>query len=376
VTLEPVAGTLVNSMILRQFGLNSQDRSIRELYGAIVAQARSVAFYSAYGVPDTVEGRFDLIVLHIVLLLARLDRNGSSARGIGQKLFDAFCRDLDANLREMGVGDLAVPKRMRHFGEAFYGRQAAYLAALAARDDRELENALARNIFSAVNGGGASRLARYARAVLRDFEVGDEAALLRGESSFRSRRLLRMSDHKSRDFIAPPWRVPVAVEEIADSGQRFDLVADESVRAAVAKVAGLRDLPRFEANFDVTRRGASGLHVTGKISATVGQICVVTLEPLANEVEETVDVLFEPSSTAPETERKAELQLRDIKSDDPESLIGGIVDLGVLGTEFLLLGLDLYPRKPGAVFEPSHESKPDNGPFAALAQLAKRPDSR
>lgn len=109
-------------MILRRFRPNSQDRSIRDLYGAIVAQARCVAFYRDYGVPDTVEGRFDLIVLHIVLLLARLDREGSSVRGIGQKLFDVFCSDLDANLREMGTGDLAVPKRMRAFGEAFYGR--------------------------------------------------------------------------------------------------------------------------------------------------------------------------------------------------------------------------------------------------------------
>jgi cytochrome b pre-mRNA-processing protein 3 len=171
-------------MILRRFRLNSQDRSIRELYGAIVAQARSVVFYSGYGVPDTVEGRFDLIVLHIVLLLARLDRDGSCVRGIGQKLFDLFCGDLDANLREMGVGDLTVPKRMRQFGEAFYGRQGAYLTALAARDDRELENALARNIFYGMNGDGVGSLARYARAVLRAFEDQDENALLRGEIAF------------------------------------------------------------------------------------------------------------------------------------------------------------------------------------------------
>ena len=183
-----------------------------------------------------------------------------------------------------------------------------------------------------------------------------------------------MSDRRSQDF-ATPWRVPVTVEEIADTGQRFDLVADQQVRAAVAKVAGLRDLPRLEAHFDVTRRGAGGLHVAGKISATVGQNCVVTLEPLANEVEETVDVLFEPSLTAPETKGQAEPRLRDVKSDDPEPVVGGVVDLGVLTTEFLILGLDPYPRKPGAVFEAPHEGKPDSGPFAALARLAKPPDS-
>jgi len=181
-----VAGTPDNSMILRHFRLKSQNRTINDLYGAIVAQARSLGFYHVYGVPDTVEGRFDLIVLHLVLLLVRLERDGSSARGIGQKLFDVFCCDLDANLREMGVGDLAVPKRMRQFGEAFYGRQTAYLAAIAAGNDRELENAFARNIFSGVKGEGAERLARYARAVLRGFEDYSVDALLRGEVVFPS----------------------------------------------------------------------------------------------------------------------------------------------------------------------------------------------
>ena len=185
--------------------------------------------------------------------------------------------------------------------------------------------------------------------------------------------LLHMSDPRSKD-LAAPWRVPVAVEEIADTGQQFDLVADETVRAAVAKAVGLRDLPRFEAHFDVTRRGAAGLHVTGKISATVGQNCVVTLEPLANEVEETVDLLFEPSSTAPEMERQGEPRPHDVKLDAPEPLIGGVVDLGVLATEFLILGLDPYPRKPGAVFETAHDGKPDGGPFDVLARLARRPD--
>src|SRR5580698_10533074 len=158
-------------MILRRFRPNSGDRSIRDLYGMIVAQARLPEFYSAYGVPDTLHGRFDLIVLHLVLVLQRLEAGAAgAARGFGQKLFDVFCRDLDDNLREMGVGDLAVPKRMRRFAEAFYGRQAAYLAALAAADEQELEKALTRNIFLGADvDQGAVRLARYARAALRQF---------------------------------------------------------------------------------------------------------------------------------------------------------------------------------------------------------------
>jgi cytochrome b pre-mRNA-processing protein 3 len=188
-------------MILARFRRNSQARTIHALYGAIVAQARSVAFYADYRVPDTVEGRFDLIVLHLVLLLNRLGRRAEASRGLGQallgqallgqellgqELFDAFCRDLDANLREMGVGDLAVPKRMQAFAEAFYGRQAAYLAALDAADERVFEKALARNIFAAGNDAGATQLARYARAAVTGLDAQDDSALIRGAVVFPS----------------------------------------------------------------------------------------------------------------------------------------------------------------------------------------------
>jgi cytochrome b pre-mRNA-processing protein 3 len=181
-------------MILARFRRNSQARTIHALYGAIVAHARSVTFYADYRVPDTVEGRFDLIVLHLVLLLNRLGRRAGAGRGrgqafvgqelFGQELFDAFCGDLDANLREMGVGDLAVPKRMQAFAEAFYGRQAAYLAALETADQRVFEKALARNIFPPGNDAGAAQLARYARAAVTSLDTQDDGAFLRGEVAF------------------------------------------------------------------------------------------------------------------------------------------------------------------------------------------------
>jgi len=198
-------------MILARFRRSSQARTIHALYGAIVAQARSPAFYADYGVPDTVEGRFDLIVLHLVLLLRRLGRQEEVGRGLGQallgqallgqallgqallgqallgqELFDRFCRDLDANLREMGVGDLAVPKRMQAFAEAFYGRQAAYLAALEAADQRVFEKALARNIFAAGDDAGSAQLARYGRAAVTGLDAQDNGALMRGEVVFPS----------------------------------------------------------------------------------------------------------------------------------------------------------------------------------------------
>jgi uncharacterized metal-binding protein YceD (DUF177 family) len=178
-----------------------------------------------------------------------------------------------------------------------------------------------------------------------------------------------------REKIAPlPWHVPVALDEVPEEGQHFDLAADAETRAAVARMAGLRDLPRFEASFDVSRHGRAGLHVAGRVSATAGQTCVVTLEPLANEVTEDIDLLFEPPPAVSE-EATAEVDSPDPSLDDEtEPLLDGKVDLGALATEFLILGLDPYPRKPGAIFQPPAEARPDEGPFAALGVLKKGRD--
>jgi cytochrome b pre-mRNA-processing protein 3 len=172
-------------MILQPFRRSAENRTIASFYGTIVAQARLPVFYAAFGVPDTVQGRFDLIVLHLVLLLRRLAKTAAGPT-LGQRLFDRFCGDLDDNLREMGVGDLAVPKHMRRFGEAFYGRQAAYLAALDAADQRDFENALARNILGEAGTAKAACLARYARAVVRALDAQQEDELLRGGVTFPS----------------------------------------------------------------------------------------------------------------------------------------------------------------------------------------------
>jgi cytochrome b pre-mRNA-processing protein 3 len=139
--------------------------TIASLYGAIVAQARAPRFYEDYAVPDTVLGRFDMVVLHVVLIVRRL-RDGSRAQQtLAQALFDAFCRDIDQNLREMGISDQGVPKHMQRVGEAFYGRAKAYEAALGADRDRALVEALLRNIYAGVAEAevAAVALAHYVR---------------------------------------------------------------------------------------------------------------------------------------------------------------------------------------------------------------------
>ena len=159
--------------------------TISVLYGTIVAQARMPCFYQDYAVADTVNGRFDLIVLHLSLVLDRL--SGEPAlRELWQGLFDHFCRDMDHNLREMGISDLKVPKEMRRMGEAFYGRAQAYRAALAATDEGALVEAVARNIYGGAPAApdAPHRLAVYMKEAVRHLAAQDANALAAGTLHF------------------------------------------------------------------------------------------------------------------------------------------------------------------------------------------------
>ena len=174
-------------MIFPRFGREPRDPdTISALYGMIVAQARLPCLYRDYAVADTVNGRFDLIVLHLALVIERLMPE-AGLQGLGQGLFDRFCQDMDHNLREMGVGDLKVPKEMRRMGEAFYGRARAYRVALSAADaGQALVEAVTRNIYggSPASPAAAGRLADYIRAAVRDLKGQDPAGLLAGTVRF------------------------------------------------------------------------------------------------------------------------------------------------------------------------------------------------
>jgi cytochrome b pre-mRNA-processing protein 3 len=172
-------------MIFPRFRRRARTDTISALYGMIVAQARLPCFYRDYAVADTVNGRFDLIVLHLALLLDRLSQE-ATLRALGQGVFDRFCEDMEHNLREMGIGDLKVPKEMQRMGEAFYGRAQAYQAALAADGDAMLAQAIARNIY----GGSppkpdlAPRLAAYMRLAVLDLRAQVPGSLAEGDLRF------------------------------------------------------------------------------------------------------------------------------------------------------------------------------------------------
>jgi uncharacterized metal-binding protein YceD (DUF177 family) len=164
------------------------------------------------------------------------------------------------------------------------------------------------------------------------------------------------------------WSVPVAVENIPETGLHVEIDAPEVVRAALRAFASLRELPRLSAVFDLARRGA-GVRVTGQVSARVGQTCVVTLEPVESDLEESVDLVFAPALAKSAKAETVDLGTREEES--PEPLVGGKLDLGAIATEFLLLGIDPYPRKAGAEFAPVKADDGSARPFAALEALKK-----
>ena len=165
--------------------LSAKDRGgariAASLYAAAVTQARQPLFYVALGVPDTLEGRFELIVLHVHLLCRRLGKLGPAGAALAQALFDCMFRDMDRNLRELGVGDPSLPRRIKAMLEAYYGRIKAYEAAFA---EGGLAKAIARNVYNDEAAPGAAPLAHYALAAAERLEAAMPGELMAGRAPF------------------------------------------------------------------------------------------------------------------------------------------------------------------------------------------------
>src|ERR1700693_3093770 len=176
---------------------------------------------------------------------------------------------------------------------------------------------------------------------------------------------------------ANPWSVPVTVVQIPDTGLHRDIEADGAAREAMAEVAGLREILSARASLDVTPERGGRVHVTGHVRARIGQTCVVTLDPIENEIDEPIDLIFAPPEQIPDlsdlVDEAAESETEI--PDPPEPIINGVIDLGRLATDALFLAVDPYPRRPDAIFEPPLETAdPNDHPFAALKALM--PDAK
>ena len=155
------------------------------LYAAAVKQARAAPHYAEFGVPDTVEGRFEMVALHVYLILRRLKDAPPPAGKVGQRLFDAMFQDLDDCLRELGVGDLSIARKIRALAENFYGRVGAYEDALkdGAPPDA-LASALARNVYEDEEAEHAAAFAQYVRQAVASFSDQTVDDLTKGRAVF------------------------------------------------------------------------------------------------------------------------------------------------------------------------------------------------
>jgi hypothetical protein len=180
---------------------------------------------------------------------------------------------------------------------------------------------------------------------------------------------------------ADPWSDPVVVAQLPDVGLHRDLEAGAAAREVMAELAGLREILSATASLDVTPMSGGRVHVAGRVKARIGQTCVVTLDPIENDLDEAIDLIFAPPEQIPQladlvdeaAESDAEIP------DPPEPIENGVIDLGRVATDALFLGVDPYPRKKDAVFEaPVVAADPEDHPFAALKALqvdAKQPGS-
>jgi cytochrome b pre-mRNA-processing protein 3 len=165
------------------FGKKKPDPS-EALYGTIVAAARQPNFYANWAVPDTMNGRFDMLVLHMFLVHERLKAFGPEAEELAQSLTDRFFAQMDAALREVGVGDLAVGKKVRKMAEGYLGRALAYRRAMA-NGLRDLQEALARNVFANADAEHARALAEWTVAANAKLATQGLPAFQTGEITFQ-----------------------------------------------------------------------------------------------------------------------------------------------------------------------------------------------
>ncbi|MGQ3674699.1 YceD family protein [Xanthobacter sp. TB0139] len=172
------------------------------------------------------------------------------------------------------------------------------------------------------------------------------------------------TEQPAQDEAPLPLSKPVAITDIGPTGLNIRLVPDEAVRAELARYVNVLAVPSFLAQIHLEPEGKAGFHVTGEIKATVRQTCGVTLDEFDAPLLEEIDVHFVPEGTPrpPESED-------DETYDPPDEILNGQIDVGALATEFLALGIEPYPRKPGAVFQQPDMDATGLSPFAALSRL-------
>ncbi len=174
-----------------------------------------------------------------------------------------------------------------------------------------------------------------------------------------------------------PWSFPVALAHLPEAGLHQVLETSAAQRELIAAAAGVNAVLQATATFEVMPEAGGRVNVTGTVRARVEQACVVSLDPVENDIDERITAVFAPSSQIPVSAKSVQKEEGDEAEipDVPEPIVNGVIDLGQLASEFLILGIDPYPRKPGVAFTPPDiPEDPDEHPFAALKALKVAPD--
>jgi len=364
--------------VLSWFRRRAEDRRTAiDLYGAIVTRARKPAFFDAHGVQDTPEGRTALIILTMFPVLERLQSGDKSARRAARLLCETFVTDIDDSLREMGVGDLTVPKKVKRAAQALGERCLAYSHAAAAAS--EPVASLAQELAITIPGldaraDGAEVLARATlgfRAAVQSIEAGKlltDPASLPDLSAVIEEEIRRGPMTALRDWTH-------LVTDIPERGleQRRDATDEE--RVELARELDVPACDGLSVAYEIKGLGKGHYRLSGTLDAKITQSCVVTLDPVPARISETFSVELAPAT---ELEEEPSVAGDRVVSAIPdiEPIEDGRIDLGSIVFGVLSSALPPYPRKEDAAFEwvdPKIESDAEaSKPFAALAKL--KPD--
>ncbi len=342
-------------MFQRLFGQRHANRTITDaLYRQIVAAARQPLFYSAWNVPDTPLGRFEMLSVHMFLFLHRMRREEGASREIAQVLTDEFFRDVEHSLRELGIGDLGVPKRMKKLARMFYGRAGGLFwrtgaqrpgrAGCRARAQRPAGlGDVARSRCTCGLRDGCRRIAvRPARRC---------GSCWRAPLSRADIRTKNMKHGDTKHSAESPVSFLANVARLPQKGMPVVIEADADQRVRLAEDHGLVSVKRYRADLLVAPWKRHGVKVTGTVEAEIVQECVVTLDPLDARISEEFDAVFLPEDSKLGRlgfHRGGEIVLNSDGPDSPETFSGDTIDVGTLAEEFFALAIDPYPRKSDA----------------------------
>ena len=344
--------------------LKAEREAAERVYAACLNAARHPAFYLDDGVPDTFEGRFEVLTLTLFPVLNRLMHDPGDDPDLARRISESFVDDMDAVFREMGVSDPGIPKRMKALYGAFAGRITAYRAALG-EGDSALADAIARNVFPGMQADKrVAVLAEYLKTAVRS-----RSAHRDGRASSRRNTVSRNPSNCRLRVVSVPFHFPVQIARVSPGGKHFLVAANDEQRKSVATALGIVEVVNLAAELDVRPTGGDAFAVKGTLRAGVVQADVVTLEPVEQEVREEIDLILVPRDAHSRRGRAW------MKSERPmigtsTSAMKSILVRSSWSTS--LLGSTHIPARPESNFRAIRRAiSLDSSPFSALAKLKR-----